>query len=45
MREPLTKLRGLMERQILPKLSEPIRYSPLFDARVSDLVHSVKVQA
>ncbi len=44
MGEPLTKRRELMERHIFPKLSEPIRYSPLLDARLSDLVHSVKAQ-
>src|SRR5207249_2918894 len=32
------------ERHIFPKLSEPIRYSPPLDARLSDLVHSVKAQ-
>jgi ATP-dependent DNA ligase len=44
MREPLTKRRELMERHIVPKLSEPIRYAPPLDARLSDLVHSVKAQ-
>jgi len=44
MGEPLTKRRELMDRFICPKLAEPIRYSPLLDARLSDLVHSVKVQ-
>ena len=44
MGEPLTKRRELMERQIFPRLSEPIRYSPPLDARLSDLVHSVKAQ-
>src|SRR6202030_51370 len=44
MGEPLTKRRELMERHIFPKLSEPIRYSPPLDARLSDLVHSVKAQ-
>ena len=44
MGEPLTKRRGLMERHIFPKLSEPIRSSPPLDARLSDLVHSVKAQ-
>ena len=44
MGEPLTTRRELMERHIFPKLSEPIRYSPPLDARLSDLVHSVKAQ-
>jgi len=44
MGEPLTKRRELMEKHIFPKLSAPIRYSPPLDARLSDLVHSVKAQ-
>ena len=44
MGEPLTTRRELMERHVFPKLSEPIRYSPPLDARLSDLVHSVKAQ-
>ena len=39
--EPLTKRCELMETHIFPKLSEPIRYSPPLDPRLSDLVHSV----
>src|ERR1700687_1348560 len=44
MGEPLTKRRELMEKHIFPKLSDPIRCSPPLDARLSDLVHSVKAQ-
>ena len=44
MGEPLTKRRELMERHVFPKLAEPIRFSPPLDARLSDLVHSVKAQ-
>lgn len=44
MGEPLTKRRDLMEKHIFPKLSEPIRYSPPLDARLSDFAHSVKAQ-
>ena len=44
MGEPLTKRRQLMEKHIFPQLSEPIRYAPPLDARLSDLVHSVKAQ-
>jgi DNA ligase D-like protein (predicted ligase) len=44
MGEPLIKRRELMERHVFPKLAEPIRYSPPLDARLSDLVHSVKAQ-
>jgi DNA ligase D-like protein (predicted ligase) len=44
MGEPLSKRRELLEMHIFPKLSEPIRYSPILDASLSDLVHSVKAQ-
>ena len=29
---------------MLPKLAEPIRYSPVLKGRLQDLVHSVKAQ-
>jgi ATP-dependent DNA ligase len=38
------KRRQLLEQQILPKLDEPIRYSPILQGRLNDLVHSVKAQ-
>jgi bifunctional non-homologous end joining protein LigD len=42
--DPLTKRRELLEGEILPLLSEPIRLSPQFQASVADLVQSVKAQ-
>jgi DNA ligase D-like protein (predicted ligase) len=42
MREPLEKRRALLEKRILPKLPEPVRYSPPLDAGLADLIHSVK---
>ncbi|HEX2445784.1 MAG TPA: non-homologous end-joining DNA ligase [Vicinamibacterales bacterium] len=36
--------RELLERNILPKLDEPIRYMGAFDADLRDLVESVKAQ-
>ncbi len=44
MREPLMKRRELIEEHVLPKLAEPIRYSPVLDASLSGLIHSVKEQ-
>jgi bifunctional non-homologous end joining protein LigD len=42
--EPLSKRRELLEAKILTKLSEPIRFSPQLDAKLSDLITSVKEQ-
>jgi bifunctional non-homologous end joining protein LigD len=42
MREPLARRRELLERKILNKLAEPVRYSPELKARLSDLIDSVK---
>ena len=42
MREPLEKRRELLEKKVLPKLTEPIRYSAPLDADLPDLIHSVK---
>ena len=42
MREPLEKRRALLEKKVLPKLSEPVRYSPPFDAPLPVLIESVK---
>jgi bifunctional non-homologous end joining protein LigD len=42
MREPLSRRRELLEERILPKLSEPIKYSSRLDAELSDLTSSVK---
>ena len=44
MGEPLTKRRELLEQKILPKLAEPIRYSPELKASLKDLIASVKAQ-
>jgi bifunctional non-homologous end joining protein LigD len=45
MGEPLTKRRALIEKHVLPKLAaDPIRYSPILDASLEDLIASVKAQ-
>ena len=44
MGEPLSRRRELLETKILPLLSEPIRYSPVLDAPLADLIESVKAQ-
>ena len=44
MREPLSRRRELLEGQVLPKLREPVRYSPVLEASLSDLIESVKAQ-
>ncbi len=42
MAESLEVRRGLLETKILTKLDEPIRYSGVLDAKLSDLIRSVK---
>jgi DNA ligase D-like protein (predicted ligase) len=42
--EPLYARRALLERNVLPKLAEPIRYTGELEASLRDLVHSVKTQ-
>ena len=44
MGESLTKRRELIEMHVLPKLADPIRYSPVLDGSLKDLVRSVKAQ-
>jgi len=44
MREPLEKRRELLEQKVLPKLSEPVRYTSSLDAALPVLVQSVKEQ-
>jgi DNA ligase D-like protein (predicted ligase) len=44
MREPLEARRDLLERKVLPKLPEPIRYAPALDADLPVLIESVKAQ-
>jgi DNA ligase D-like protein (predicted ligase) len=44
MGEPLVKRRELLEEHILTNLTEPIRYSPVLEAKLEDLIRSVKAQ-
>jgi len=44
MRETLSARRELLERDVLPLLDEPIRYSPALRASLKDLIASVKAQ-
>lgn len=44
MREPLEKRRELLEQKVLPKLSEPVRYTTSLEAALPVLVQSVKEQ-
>ena len=41
-REPLQKRRELLEKKVLPKLPEPVRYSAPLDAELPVLIESVK---
>ena len=43
MRQPLQKRRELLEKKVLPKLPEPVRYSAPLDADLPVLIQSVKV--
>jgi DNA ligase D-like protein (predicted ligase) len=43
MLEPLAKRRELLEKKVLPKLAEPVRYSTPLDADLPVLIGSVKV--
>jgi ATP-dependent DNA ligase len=42
--EPLVKRRELIEKHVLPALAEPIRFSPILEANLLDLIRSVKAQ-
>jgi DNA ligase D-like protein (predicted ligase) len=42
--EPLTARRALLERKVLPRLVEPVRYAGILEARLPDLIHAVKTQ-
>jgi len=42
--EPLAKRQALLEKKVLPKLKEPCRSTGSLDAKLSDLVASVKAQ-
>jgi bifunctional non-homologous end joining protein LigD len=44
MGETLEARRALLERKVLPKLAEPIRYSPELPGTIAELVQSVKAQ-
>jgi bifunctional non-homologous end joining protein LigD len=44
MGDPLMKRRELIEEHVLPKVAEPIRYSPILDATLRTLIESVKAQ-
>jgi bifunctional non-homologous end joining protein LigD len=44
MAEPLLKRRALIEKYVLPTLADPIRYSPILEASLSNLIRSVKEQ-
>ena len=42
--EALLKRRELLEKHMLPKIREPIRYSPVLEGSLPDLIQSVKAQ-
>jgi bifunctional non-homologous end joining protein LigD len=44
MGEPLIKRRQLIEKHVLPKLADPIRYSPILEGSLKNLIDSVKAQ-
>jgi DNA ligase D-like protein (predicted ligase) len=44
MAEPLLKRRALIEEHVLPTLADPIRYSPILEASLPNLIRSVKEQ-
>lgn len=44
MSQPLTERRQLIEQSVLPKLADPIRYSPILEGSLTGLVRSVKAQ-
>jgi len=43
-KEPLSRRRKLLEERVLAKFSPPIRYSPMLEASLTDLIHAVKEQ-
>lgn len=44
MSEPLSARRERLRRQVLPRLTDPIREAPQFDASLSDLIRAVREQ-
>jgi len=45
MGDQLTARRELIEQHVLPKLADPIRYSPVLEASLSGLIRSVNNKA
>lgn len=41
---PLMKRRALIEKHVLPDLADPIRYSPILEGKLTNLIASVKLQ-
>jgi DNA ligase D-like protein (predicted ligase) len=41
---PLVKRRALIEKHVLPDLADPIRYSPILEGTLTNLIASVKLQ-
>ena len=44
MAEPLVNRRALIEKHVLPDLADPIRYSPVLEGSLENLILSVKAQ-
>jgi len=44
MDEPLVKRLELLEKHVFPQMDEPIRYSPVLEGSLKDLIQSVKAQ-
>ncbi len=44
MAEALAKRRELLEKHVFPSMDEPIRYSPVLEGNLKDLIQSVKAQ-
>jgi len=44
MSEPLSSRAELLESEVLPTLTEPVRHAPAFDAPLSSLIESVRAQ-
>jgi len=42
--EPLVKRRELLEKYVLPGLTEPVRRSPVLEASLPDLIQSIRAQ-
>ena len=41
---PLVKRRALIEEQVLPDLADPVRYSPILEGTLTNLIASVRLQ-